>query len=509
MKKNKTNKAKKYQIIKKCAALLLCFTLLSSVLSCNPIASDKARTVIICFDNFADGNNADYLNKELKQIKKASKKLAEQMSLVLLSDTSLSQDADDIDQPFERAFLYELSLGCIKEINASSAKAAAPEEPLGLLSCVAKEYPAAEYYLIYINGQCDCICEELKKSSPLTCEQMSAQLCAFTKSSGKKLSFIALDTCIGAQLEGYSKLCEYADYIVANQELSGFGYDYDSFFASLKNMQSAQDAAVLLAKGRYELNAENDKMDFFSISVTDCKALKRALSYFSPACEELAALLEAKANSLFAKPSNTPPNNISNEGKQPDMKQNTAELFSEAIFFGLVTPKEGFSGVADLKSVFAACNEPNSQSFISGTDEAVIYKKNGIASQGACGINIYFPLFCGCEKASLESYEKSFADYGYSAVLKKLNEYLSLCRNNGVQPGSAASYGAETKLTEKIYTGTAYTCGGGLFYDYYSIPQESGGFCRISKNKLTGELTKACELKCDANNTQNVGHKMR
>lgn len=277
----------------------------------------------------------------------------------------------------------------------------------------------------------------------LLIDELKSAFKKIRKESNIRFGFIAFDACLMANIEMMYAIGEYADYIVASEEVvPACGFDYKTFFKEQQKKLTTLDNAKLLAKVYFKSAKSEYLSDLLSISVVDTDKIDKVVKAFENALS------------------------VSDIGGK------------QILMFGGKSDIEGYSNMADLLSLFESCTSNEVQTLIDSVNEAVVYVQNGRSCFGACGISIYFPYYVQALERIQQYKQNSFSDVYLNAISEYKGETVSLHDD--------VLFDIDGSIYECKY------CGANLFYAYYSTYAYSeDNICfsyRIRKNNITEEV---------------------
>ena len=452
---------------KKYPVILLCFLFLLPLGACHgdfsrsPGESAPSRTYLIYMNGSDLETEYGAATEDLEEILAAETR---ENSRIFVQTGGTKQWHNELVSPqfVER---YEIAGGQMKKLTSL------PNESMGKASTLAdfitwgvQEGKSEENYLILWNHGGGAVTgfgkdEKHFKDTLLLSELKTAFADAFRK-TGIELDYVAFDACLMASLETMNALQPYARYFVGSEELvPSFGFDYTAYFSREKDAADGREAALLLAKTYYNSVYNSAARDNFTISVVDMQRLPAVMDSFE-------ACIPLIPNEFLQEP----PSKISNS-------------LSGVLAFGGKSEREGYSNMVDLTGFFkeTAKRSPEMEDLADSVAAAVIYKKNGLTSRGACGISIYFPKYLTENVPNELSLYRglSFSDV-YSDTLLSF-----AAKQAGANPQDLTAW---EKLTIDGKSYRAQKIGESTWYEIYTAPGEDGNYAtsyRILRNRFT------------------------
>jgi hypothetical protein len=163
-----------------------------------------------------------------------------------------------------------------------------PEVLSGFINFAYNLFPADKYGLIFWNHGGGAIVgygsderfrnpnKAMMKLSEIDSSLGNSDICK----NDEKFEFIGFDTCLMATLEMACIASNYADYMIASEELEpDGGWDY-TFLREIKPETSGKEAGILIADYYYNYYMNYDFQDIITISLTDLSQINEVAHYF-------------------------------------------------------------------------------------------------------------------------------------------------------------------------------------------------------------------------------------
>jgi len=276
-----------------------------------------------------------------------------------------------------------------------------PETLCGFINFAYNYFPAEQYALIFWNHGGGAITgygsDERYKNPDKAMMQLSEIDCVLENNdlyrNGEKFEFIGFDTCLMATLEMACIAADYANYLIASEELEpDGGWDY-TFLRNITPGISGGETGKLITDYYRDFYINSDLYDILTISVTDLSKIDEVTYYF----EELAS-----AGKDYIKNGNY--RYISKVRSSHRSFGSRGEFADETDMIDVKNLAESLSGMFP--------DEANN--LIDALNNAVIYKyEENIEELG--GLSVYFPF---ANKSDLNYYM-----WVYSTV-NRLPEYF-------------------------------------------------------------------------------------
>ena len=239
-----------------------------------------------------------------------------------------------------------------------------------------ENFPAQNYGLILWDHGAGAVdgfgCDDLFNYDSLTMDELNLAL-SQSQAASRKLEFIGFDACLMATIETAYATQDYANYLVASEELEpGYGWDYNSLAEISQTSGIAGDGiGTVLADdfvGFYEQNMPEEQA---TLSVID-------LSKIGPAVEKLSAFSLAAEESL-------------NNGEYTLLAKSRGNTKA----FGSMGAHGGETDMIDIVHMSAQMQElfpAEAGDLTAAVDDAVVYAANTSNIENANGLSVYFPF---------------------------------------------------------------------------------------------------------------------
>lgn len=217
--------------------------------------------------------------------------------------------------------------------------------------------------------------DELYDNDSLTLSELNDAFAAADFDGSYDL--IGFDACLMATIDTASALAEYANWMVASEELEpGYGWDYKGLLEALASdtSMSGGELGVKICDSYYATCEYNDVADAVTLSVIDLSKIPALVAAYDTAgCEALLAMAM------------NPTEYISAFGRAARAAEN----------YGGNNRSEGYTNMVDLGDLVRKTNADSlltmtGNNVLSLLDEAVYYKVNGPLKSRASGLSCYY-----------------------------------------------------------------------------------------------------------------------
>ncbi|MCR5303988.1 MAG: hypothetical protein K6E33_05435 [Lachnospiraceae bacterium] len=229
-----------------------------------------------------------------------------------------------------------------------------------------------------------------------------------------KYDFIGFDACIMATVETACILKDYGKYMFSSQENeSEEGWDYLEIGKKIRENPSvsAVDLGKHIADVYYKECIETGEEDTATFSVLDLSDIDVLTAEFNVYSKEL---YDATEDQLIL--------------------ADVARAIGDVDNFGGNNRSEGYTNMVDLAGIIRAGQDvtKHSETVLSALDRCVLYKKNGIGHERACGLSAYYPLVIGGTR--------ELAIFGQVAVSPYYLAFVDRAAYSGAKSGSTEGY---------------------------------------------------------------------
>lgn len=260
--------------------------------------------------------------------------------------------------------------------DAGAASIGEPDTLTSFIDYSYENFPAQNYGLILWNHGAGAVdgygCDELFDYDSLTLGELNLAL-SRSRAASQKMEFIGFDACLMATIETAYATQDFANYLVASEELEpGYGWDYTSLAAISQNPDITGDQiGTILADdfvSFYEVNIPEEQATLSVIDLGKINTAVEKLSAFSQAAEES---LSNGEYTLLAK-----------------SRGNTKAFGSMGAHGGETDMIDIVHMSAQMQELFPA--EADALSL--AVDDAVVYAANSSNIDNANGLSVYFPF---------------------------------------------------------------------------------------------------------------------
>ena len=261
------------------------------------------------------------------------------------------------------------------------------------LSFCNKNYPADKRAVLFWNhggGSVSGVAfDELYDFDSLQLPELSS---AFEKQdTGEKYELIGFDTCLMATIDVADTFDEYANYMVASEELEpGCGWSYDRFFQALADNPSMNGAELgkVICDSFYEGCEDIEQEDGITLSVTDLSKVKSLVEAYNAVGKEV--LISAGEDERY-------------------MTEFSRSAYSSENYGGN-NESEGYTNMVDMGDLIRTAIDDEllseqGEKLLKALDQAVIYKINGNLREKSSGLSCYY------------SYNGDYDDFAYFAKI--------------------------------------------------------------------------------------------
>lgn len=219
--------------------------------------------------------------------------------------------------------------------------------------------------------------------------------------TGEKYELIGFDTCLMATIDVANACDEFANYLVASEELEpGCGWSYDGFMSALAENPS-MDGAELgkhICDSFYEGCAQIGQEDSTTLSVTDLSKVPALVKAYDVVGSE--ALLRAGGS------------------EDCSYVNEFARCAKSAENYGGNNDSEGYTNMVDLGDLVRLNMQQEllpetGQTLLDALDEAVVYKINGPLRSQSTGLSCYYSYNADYQNVSSFANLKTSPAFGY------------------------------------------------------------------------------------------------
>ena len=230
-----------------------------------------------------------------------------------------------------------------------------------LLFCT-ERYPTAQTSLVlwdHGSGSAGAFCmDENYGMDGLTAQRLEQAL-QQSLGTGRRLAMLGFDVCLAANFETVVLASQYADHMIASQEIEPLGgWDYRALVESIGSDGFYETVLDAFAK-----KCEKAENRFYTLSHIDLSGIKEHYDAFDDFAERLCAMSEQSLKSV-------------------------TEAARDAMSFGFNTKAEGYSDMIDLGDFARAAGAQPLLDVLA----KYVTAKNGAYKESACGVSLYYPL---------------------------------------------------------------------------------------------------------------------
>lgn len=317
-----------------------------------------------------------YATKDLEEMCKA--KFDDELNVIVETGGTRHWDSEAIDR--RKLSRYRIINGYAQLIASYEPQDMGDEATLtDFLMWGIQEYPAEHTGVILWNhgsGAAYGVCfDELFDNDSLLLSELRSSFKEVCGQSGIKFDFVGFDACMMATIETAGVLSDYADYMIASQEVeSGCGWNYQELLGDLS-----------------------------SGSMNDSSLGKRICDYYIQSCDQsneqddaTMSFIDLNKFDEFSRDFNIVTKNIAKYYSVDDRIKKIIRKINSTKNYGGNNNFEGYTNMID-----AGCMLKNLEGFVDGADDAyssymdmVIYCRNGKDNTDATGMSVYYPVKC-------------------------------------------------------------------------------------------------------------------
>lgn len=307
--------------------------------------------------------------------------------------------------------------------NSSMGEEATLEDYLDFCN---KNYPAEKTALIlWDHGNTDGVCYDQNYDFD---RLHSGEIVNAFSETSSHFDLIGFDACLMSEYDYVTGLSEYADYMIASEEIEPVGgWDYISFLEAYDTGDDIESVGKTICDSYFEKCKRNDNSEISVLALTD---LKKA-SKLSKAFDACIGRVKQKAEEAYG------------NFEVISAIEYTSKLGANGKY-------EGYSNLIDLKSFseYFEENSNESKTLSDAVDDIVIYKVSGDKRKNCGGISLYYPLNYTEEQYS--NYIKFCTSEGYKDYLNMLYSEIPETTIKFEDDGSKADDGSfQIRLTQE------------------------------------------------------------
>ena len=260
--------------------------------------------------------------------------------------------------------IFRIDSGGMTELKKTDEKSMGRAETLyGFLTFCQENYLAKNTGIIFWNhgsGSIGGICyDENFNMDPLTLSELSDVLGRITDNGLHKYDFIGFDACLMANYDTVTAVHDYADYMIASEELEPLGgWDYTVLAEQYGRESFYQDVL-----DSYVEKCIANEVGIYTLSCIDLIKFEQVEASFEYFCRAL-------------------------EQSEDEYLTDIVSAADEAISFGYKSEAEGYSNMFDLAGFAANWGYSELTRAIEDSTLCV----NSSSKEGSSGISIFYPL---------------------------------------------------------------------------------------------------------------------
>lgn len=232
----------------------------------------------------------------------------------------------------------------------------------------------------------------------LTLPEISKVLSRVSENMTDQFEFIGYDACLMGTLENAFMLSPYARYLYASEETEpGYGWDYTAIGQAIGSGKiSGAELGKVVCDSFYDSCEDVGQEDSATLACIDLSKI-----------DELVLAFDQFAQNMLSASEN------------PKALASIVQNVKHVEFFGGNSKSEGYTNTVDLAGLVEAvsgCAE-GGDAVVRAVNDAVVYSRNGIYHDQACGLSVYYPLHVEAGSSELNQYaEVSCSPYYYGYV---------------------------------------------------------------------------------------------
>lgn len=279
----------------------------------------------------------------------------------------------------EKLCRYEISDGKLKQLEAQPLASMAEASTLrNFLKWGVKSYPAAKMGVVFWghgDGSLGGVCkDDLFHDSFLSLSGIQSAFSEVSEAMTDKFEFVGFDACYMGSVEAADMLATYARYMIGSEEfepLNGWNYTVLGDLLGREPNAGWDIISKTLCDGFMDNLGNTAYANRVTISVIDLSRIDEVSEWLNDLAGELCEALKDK-DAL----------------REFEAYLEGAEHFSKENAFA------GYSNAADLGDVARAGRafSDKAEGLLAAIDGAVVYKRNAIEHQNACGLTVCYPF---------------------------------------------------------------------------------------------------------------------
>lgn len=388
--------------MKRITAFFLCLLMTITLIGCGDDASSKKKNTIMIYmvgsDLEAKGGAG---TNDLDEMVKSGVDLSK-TNVLVYAGGSKKWHNDKVSSKTEHSLLKLTKSGFKRETTMLDASMGDSESLSGFLNYAYKNFPADNFSLIlWDHGDGPLIGygkDMLHDNDSLTLAEMSTALKASPFGKKKKLSWVGFDACLMSSAELACIWSDYAEYLVASQEIEpAFGWDY-AFLSKI-----GKDKTASLLKGLTQTYLSSCEKYYEKKGYDDRDT--------TLACVDLSKIGEIRTaiGSLFKKAVEDIDDNYN--------LLTSSRVDTRALGRASTGSEYDLIDLNDMASQLEDMYPQEAKALQNAISKAVI--ANSTNTQGCCGMSIYYPFY------NKTYYEKEWGEvYSKLGVLPEYAKYL-------------------------------------------------------------------------------------
>lgn len=327
----------------------------------------------------------------------------ENINVVLIAGGATKWHNDYINS--NETSIYELKTNGFQKVHQQSTQNMGDPQTLSnFLNYVYDNYKTDEYDLIFWNHGAAILGSELDELTDdiLTLAEFKVAFSNSTLGKEKKLETISFATCLNGTIEVASTLKDYAEYLIASEEIT-VGSRYGNVLSFINNIKKSDTA---IDYGKKFINAYKEQMSSIKSMYNSYGVIYDIYSTYSVVDLSKIGELEKSVNDMFEDI-----NINSNYNTIAKVRSNLYQYASDSPGYDMVDLYNLIDGIKDISP-----NKANK--VLKSIENAVVY--NWATNSQSRGLSIYFP-YKGTTK-----YKNAFLQiYNTFPNIKQYNNFIS------------------------------------------------------------------------------------
>lgn len=283
-----------------------------------------------------------------------------------------------------------------------------PQTLYDFLSWGVNNYPADKMGFVFWNHGGGSLAgaenDELFEGDGLFLPEMNNAFSTVAAEMEAPFEFIGFDTCLMATIEVAGLYAQYANYLVASEEIEpGGGWSYTDWVQYLVDTPQATGAELgtVICDSYYAKCESTQDEAMATLSCIDLTQIDPVVEAF----DALSVVLDESTS-------------------DPQTFAEVARGISRAESYGARSPEEHYTNMIDLGHMASNVSEiapDEADAYLAALDEALVYQVKGANRQYATGLSIFFPIQYNSE-GEQQFVEENYGDISPSGAYKSFLE---------------------------------------------------------------------------------------